>query len=149
MLKQKELTVLLVVSKLAAWAGKLYVYSGRRKIIKLCRNWFAVSMSERTLSRVIASLREASYIDRQPRPFRGPKGYWKSHTSLTYIKGRTFHVLSRFGSLKGLVTRLADKPKMARNIPERERSSDPSGKLGGILTQVFQKGIHGAVFRTA
>lgn len=149
LLKQKELTVIIILSKLAAWTGKLYVYPGRRKIIKLCRNWLGVHMSERTLSRVLASLQEASYIERQPRPFSTPKGYWKSHTSLTYLKGRTFALLSGLGRLKGVLTRLTDRPKMARNIHERERSSAPCGKLGDILTQVFHKGRDATVFLKA
>ena len=149
MLKKKELCVLLVISKLAAWAGKLYVYPGRPKVVKLCKKWFGVPMSQRTLSRVFSSMQAGSYIGRQVRKTHSQEGLVRSHSSMTFLKWRSLNLLSGLGGLSGLVRKLTGMPKVAPNISQGRRSSEPCGQLASLISQSVLKGAPSAVFRTA
>lgn len=141
MLTKKENAVMLVLAKLCGWAGKLYIFPGRSKIVKLSKNWFSVQMCERTLTRVLASLSEAGYIGRQRRPLEWCKGGFRSKTSLTFMKWRGLNFLSNLQSLtRGLVITLTERTKTSSNISQTRKSSEPCGKLGSLITQFFQKG---------
>ena len=140
MVKQKEQCVLLVIFKLAAWVGKLYVYPGRPKIVKLCKRWFGVKMSQRTLSRVLSSLLTAEYLGRQRRPYPCQGGLHRSQTSMTFLTWKSISLVSGLGGLSGLVKRLTDVPRMAGNILKGIRSSRPCGKVASLIGQVLHEG---------
>jgi len=148
MLTKKELSVVLVISKLCAWVGKLYVYPGRPKIVKLCRRWYGVTMSQRTLSRVFASMLEGGFLGRQRRPYPCQGGLHRSQTSMTFLTWRSLNLVSRLGGLSELVRRLTDVPKTARNILQGKRSSEPCGQLASLVSQVVLKGAPLAVIRS-
>jgi len=140
MLSKKENAVMLVFVKLCGWAGKMYVYPGRPKIVKLCKRWFSVPMSQRTLSRVISSLGEGGYIGRQVRKSRSREGQVRSHTSLTFLKWRSLNLLSGLGALSGLARKLTERTKVAPNISPDRRSSGPCGQLASLVSQAVSEG---------
>jgi len=149
MLSKKENAVLLVTVKLCAWVGKMYVYPGRPKIVKLCKKWFSVSMSERTLTRVFKSMLEAGYLGRQRRPVSCPGGLHRCRTSMTFLTWRSLNLVSGLQGLSELVKGLTERTKMASNIFEMRRSSEPCGKLGSLIGQFFQKGGPPGIFSSS
>lgn len=140
MLAKKELCVTLVIFKLCAWVGKKYVYPGRPKIVKLCKAWFGVSMSQRTLSRVFASMLREDFFGRQRRKVHCPGGFIRSRSSMTFLTWNSLNQVSRLGALSRLARALTDVPKTARNIFQGRRSSGGCGKLASLIGQVFPKG---------
>jgi len=148
MLPEKPLCVMLVISKLAGWAGKLYVYPGLPKIAKLSKRWFGVSISQRTCVRAISYLLTENYIGRQPRPTPCPGGLWKSQTSLTFLTWKSLNLLYRLRGLGELASVLTERSKKASNIFQTRRSSSVCGKLGNLISQFFPKGGPSGTYST-
>lgn len=120
-----------VLCKLSGWAGKGYCFPSQIKIVKLCGKWCGVSMSRRTLNRVLGGLETGQFLNRVRRHRKGPDGTMIFHSTLYKLTWRSFNWLgglARFG--RGTLS-LFRVPKVAQYLFSSERgSSSPVDKSG-------------------
>ena len=131
-LSKKAETLAIVFFKNCSWHGKRYSEMGMQKARKFCKNWFRVSISERSGSRYMSELVKEKIFERQRRAPRRERGQLKARSSLTYLKEGVFKMMGTFRPLVDVLNRLADAPKVAYNLLKRRDKHQPTVDKQGV-----------------
>lgn len=140
-MSEKEFTFVLMVLYLIRTSGKRYVWLGLKKARQLSLRFYNVQMSPRTMDRVIADLKEGSFIKRRQRPGKKKDGSYDPKSALTWLTFKALFYLKKRGiQVDDVIKILLGKggtPKVANNVL-RTRSISDQGKCSPLSESPLQ-----------
>jgi len=93
--------ILLTLGELSRRSGKGYCYPSQETVLKLCKRFYGVSRSRRSLNRHLKHLEQSNYFRRVRRHKRAGDGSLLLRSSLYILKGKLYRYLGLF--LRGTV----------------------------------------------
>lgn len=139
----KKEAVTLTLLGLGQIHRKPYCFPSQEKLLICIKRGYDLSMSRRTLNRVLNQLEDEGIFDRIRRHRRGPHGQPLFRSSLYKFRGKVFNWLYSLARRFRAFFSFYRVPKWAQYKPKKEISVLNSGPIliDSVLKEVFN-GVH-------